>query len=705
MPCFFQYLSKCIANQEIACHTNYSILFDKNECNFFMMLLIAGERMTERIESRSNIYIGLPLTHCYWLPHSSFTTTIPLDTNKEYIKFTNNSKWLPKIKSKKLLCYCNNDTHYNCYKDDLGYLYPGQTLVISFCYPLIAKYADSGEVVVDENTNQTHYTACIVNKDDEKVQITSKNCTKLYYTIAFPTDSWCELFLKVPYNTHMEYSIFYVRQLICPLGFVKKDGVCQCFPAFKLFGITDCDINKQSVLRPVNSWIHALDYDKYIISAQCPFHYCKTGAFYLNLSTPEAQCQFNRSGLLCGQCQHDLSAVLGHSHCQRCSNIYLLLIIPIAIAGLALVLVLFLLNLTVTDGTINAFILYANILSVNSTIFFGNCQNTIAYVFISLANLDLGINTCLYNGMDDYAKIWLQLGFPFFLILISTLLIIASRYSNIIQKITSHRALAVLATLFLLSYTKILRIMCNVLFLYSSITHLPSQHTTHVWSVDANVPLFELRFILLFTVCLILFLILVPFNIILLFTRTLSRFNFISKFKPLLDAFQGPYKTRFYYWTGLQLVVRTLFFGLSSLNKEINLTISIIIFSTINIVHANTKPFKSNVKNYQELLLILNLIVLYIFALLSASNDIDATVVNVMIALAVVQFSLIVIYHTLIYACNTKKISLLRCYNMLTRLYMKPKVQQFELYPCNIPEVAYNYHEYQEPLIGQDYCK
>ena len=705
-PCFFQYLSKCLGYQGITCHTNYTILFNKNKCGIRTILSIVTDRIFEKIEVRAipKYYGLLPLTHCYWLPHSSFTTaTIPLDANKKYIKFKNNSIWLPEIKREKLLCYCNTDTHYDCYKEDLGYLYPGQTAVISFCYPLIAKHADSGEVIVDENTNQTHYKACIVYKDNEKVQITDKNCTKLYYTITFPTDNWCELFLKVPYNNHMQNSIFYVRQLKCPLGFVKNDGICQCYPLFKLFGITDCDINKQSVLRPANSWIHALDHDNYIISAQCPFHYCKTGAFYMNFLTSEAQCLYNRSGLLCGQCQHGLSSVLGYSNCQRCSNIYLLIIIPIAIAGLALVLLLFLLNLTVTDGTINGFILYANILSVNNTIFFANHQNTIAYVFISFANLDLGINTCLYNGMDDYAKMWLQLGFPFFLILIATLLIITSRYSSVIQKITSRRALAVLATLFLLSYTKILRIVCNVLFLYSSVTHLPSKHTTHVWSIDANIPLFGLKFILLFTVCLIFFLILVPFNIILLFTRTLSRFNSISKFKPLLDAYQGAYKTRFYYWTGLQLVVRTLFFGLSSLSGEINLTAGIITLSIINIVHTSAKPFKNNIKNYQEFLLILNLIVLYTFALLSASNDIDATVVNAMIALAVAQFSLIVMYHTLTYACNTKKRLLSRCYNMLTRFYMKPKVQQIELYHSNIPEVVYNYHEYQEPLIGQDY--
>ena len=180
--------------------------------------------------------------------------------------------------------------------------------------------------------------------------------------------------------------------------------------------------------------------------------------------------------------------------------------------------------------------------------------------------------------MDDYAKMWLQLAFPFYLIFI---VIITSRYFTTLQRLTARRALPVLATLFLLSYTKILRIVSSVLFFYSTITHLLSKHTTLVRSVDANAPLFGVRFTILFIVCLILFLILVPFNVILLFTRTLSRFRFINKFKPLLDAYQGPYKIKFYYWTGLQLLIRVICFGTSSLDRNLSLTVGIALFSLI----------------------------------------------------------------------------------------------------------------------------
>ena len=388
---------------------------------------------------------------------------------------------------------------------------------------------------------------------------------------------------------------------------------------------------------------------------------------------------------------------------------YILLILPIAIAGVVLVLLLFVLNLTVTDGTINGFILYVNIISINTPVFFTKLNHfTPAYTFISLANLDLGFQPCFYNGMDDYAKMWLQLAFPFYLIFIATLIIITSRYSTTVQRLTARRALPVLATLFLLSYTKILRIVSSVLFSYSTITHLPSKHTTLVWSVDANVPLFGVRFTILFIVCLILFLILVPFNVILLFTRTLSRFRFVNKFKPVLDAYQGPYKDKFYYWTGLQLTIRAVLFGISSLDRKTNIAISIIIFGMILGLHGMVRPFKIKHKNYQELVLFLNLQALYVISLYD-QGAINTTAINIMITMAAVHFIFIITYHIITYAhggvirskiqesINTLKI-------LITRLYSKPQHQQFQLGSIrdNIPEAAFNYHDYCEPLVGLD---
>jgi len=409
---------------------------------------------------------------------------------------------------------------------------------------------------------------------------------------------------------------FYVKFFPCPVGFTMVSGICQCDHNLMLY-IDNCDINDQSILRPANSWVSAMTKNRthsYLVSLNCPFDYCLPHSSRLNLSiTSDLQCQFNRSNILCGQCSHGLSTVFGSSDCKECSNIYLLIIIPVMIAGILLVILLFLLNLTVVDGMINGFISYVNIVSINGDVFFHpSGVSAAAYVFISIANLDLGIETCFYNGMDDYAKMCLQLVFPIYLIFIATLLIITSRYSTIIQRLTTHRALPVLATLFLLSYTKILRTVSSVLFSYSTITSLPNKTTTLVWSVDANITKFGIKFSALFAVCLILFLILIPFTFTLLFTRTLMRYRFVNYFMPLLDVYQAPYKINFYFWVGLHLLIKALFYGLSALEKRSNLTIGATLLYIIGNFTGYLRPFKCRVQNCNELILLINLGILYV---------------------------------------------------------------------------------------------
>ena len=703
--CYFQYFTSKVRKVEersflIRLHNNYKIKPSNYRFNF-------------------KIRYNIPITNCLWLEKSLFQNNddIPLQVNNRYTQFTNDSGTytLTQLITQSSLCVCTNVTHHDCHINDLGYLYPGQTSTIFLHHKRVSISYIATAVSVKTDIIQQYVTPCIVLDITENIQFISENCTELHYTIGFPTDNWCELFLKIASDSDEYLNIFYIRQITCPNGFVKIDKRCQCDPVLVQYGITNCNINDQTIPRPANSWIYATTHNNsytYHISLHCPFHYCLPHSSHLNFSTPNSQCQFKRSGLLCGHCQQGLSTVFGSSNCQQCSKIFLLLIISITMTGLLLVLMLFALNLTVTDGIINGFILYVNIISINIPVIFTDLELnhlTATYTFISLANLDLGIQTCFYNGMDDYAKMWLQLAFPFYLIFIATLIIITSRYSTTIQRLTARRALPVLATLFLLSYTKILRIVSSVLFFYSTITHLPSKHTTLVWSVDANVPLFGVRFTILFIVCLILFLILVPFNVILLFTRTLSRFRFINKFKPLLDAYQGPYKNKFYYWTGLQLLMRAVFFGISSLDRNINIAISILLLSAIIGLHGMMQPLNVKYKNYQEMLLFFNLQGIYV-SLLCSQDNANSTTINVAITLAAFHFSFIVMYHMITYVYggvirNRIQLSINRLTRWITRLKNRTHTQQFQLQDSirdNIPEVAFNYHEYREPLVGID---
>jgi len=188
-----------------------------------------------------------------------------------------------------------------------------------------------------------------------------------------------------------------------------------------------------------------------------------------------------------------------------------------------------------------------------------------------------------------------------------------------------------------------------------------------------------------------------------LFTRTLSRFNVINKFKPLLDAYQGPYKFKFYYWTGLQLLIRAVIFGTSSLERNLNLTINIALFS----IQGTVKPFKSQFKNFQEHSLLMNIIVLYAF-LLYDHKAISTIVVNIMIGISAIYLMLIIAHDIIIYVCsqvirNKIKSSSDAIIKWMYKWQGKSQAaDQFELnhsLRCNVPE-AVNYHEFRESLLN-----
>ena len=76
---------------------------------------------------------------------------------------------------------------------------------------------------------------------------------------------------------------------------------------------------------------------------------------------------------------------------------------------------LFLLHLTVAAGTLHGLIFYTNIVAANHHILFPQTPNNPASIFIAWLNLDLGIQTCFYSGMDVYAKTWLEFVFPVYI--------------------------------------------------------------------------------------------------------------------------------------------------------------------------------------------------------------------------------------------------------------------------------------------------
>ena len=649
-------------------------------------------------------------SHCRWLDTAVFNGYDPgmISKNIVHIGNTNSSIGLNHHTN---LCYCPQNGTYDCTTDILGLVYPGQTLQADLCAPFNEEKKHSLVYVETQNIVLQNVT-CKVAHETELIAKVGMDHKKLNFTVVSNKTNRCSLFLTAQPDLYKYYDVFHVQLLPCPIGFTLLNGICDCdlYLVNSDLQINTCYINELAIQRPANSWIGYNNYSTethYSISSHCPMDYCSPSTTKLNLEHPDSQCQFHRTGLLCSQCQNGLSMIFGSSRCMRCTNVYLLLSIVVLIAGVVLVVLLYCLNLTVTKGTINGIIFYANIISINGSVFLVN-DNVYKPLkaFISFTNLDLGIETCFYNGMDSYAKMWLQLFFPFYLIMMATLLIITSRYSTRIQRLIFTRSLPVLTTLFLLSYTGILRNVSTVLFSYSTITELPSNHQHLVWSIDASVPLFGVKFTILFITCLILFVVLIPFNMTLLFTRYVMRFRIINRFKPLLDAFQGSYKHKHYYWIAVYIILRNVFFALHMFTADVRLIVGAIILIITTAFYGYICPHKSILVNIQEYLLLINVTIIY-SASYHCSDTISSTITNVMITIALVHFTIILLYHFLTFTCHCNVENML--WDVKEKMIKCCHLTQYTHHTSDhvmtreIPERTYNYTDYREGLVTDDF--
>ena len=510
---------------------------------------------------------------------------------------------------------CKND-----YRNDIGYGQRMQELDENCTDVIYTVNTQSNTSIIEIQINYHE----IPNKMNEEIKLLGKNISKDNADI------------KV---------IVKIDLLPCPTGFHLKisnkygqPSSCRCLEYFNHQSI-HCNNNNGTVVKPPQKWIFSgigiampAIVNRTVVHNSCPFDYCIAEEKSINLSEPDEQCQLNRSGVLCGACQTNLSMVLGTSNCKKCSNVYLLLIIPFALAGVALVVLLLKCNLTVSVGHINGIMFYANIVQVNKAILFPN-QGTASHIFstfIAWLNLDLGVETCFFENMDSYAKVWLQFVFPVYVWIIIALIIVLANYSRKLGTLIGNNAVPVLATLFLLSYAKLLRIII-VAVAFTFIEFEDVSYIT-VWLRNGNVKYFNPKHIVLFLVALLFtFLYILPLTLLVLLAPCLQArshhkaFRWVNRLKPFLDAYQGPYSDKFRFWTGLLLILRIVLFIIDASNYGNDPSMSF--FCTIGVVIplamvlVKFGVYRHTLANCIELLSLLNLMILFAVSWLTTMTE------------------------------------------------------------------------------------
>ena len=491
------------------------------------------------------------------------------------------------------------------------------------------------------------------------------NPAKYYADNAFATNLTDGVFRLAGYVDRdlQDTPIFISLTLLdCPLGFTLTGKPHRCMCNDKVTqNLLSCNITDQTIRRHTNIWVNASfngnTSNGVIIHRHCPFEYCRQEQLDVNLTKPETQCAYDRYGTLCGACKPGLSLALGSSQClEDCSNKYLSLLIAFASAGFALVFFIKILNLTVSQGTVNGLIFYANIVAANRSIFFpAHYSKFMSFlsVFISWLNLDLGIETCFIKGLDGYWKTWLQFLFPFYIWAIAGTIVLVSHYSTRATSILGNNSVSVLATLFLLSYAKFIRSVIAI-FSFATLEH-PNNITSTVWAFDGNIQYFSPKHIPLFQFALIIFLLLwLPYTVVLLsaqWLRTQTHRKGLKWLKPFLDAYYGPFKDNHHYWVGVLLVVRgvlfVLFASFFAIENNVNLLLISVSSVSLAIYMSVTGMLHKIYLTAFETTFFLNLGVLAVGTLyIRLVGGSQEALVTTSVGIAFLQFFALTIFHS-----------------------------------------------------------
>ena len=592
------------------------------------------------------------------------------------------------------VCLCSDSNILSC--DDIdsiflsGYtLYPGEVFSLSVAVVGV----EFGTVAGVVQTNLVQSDGVVSPEYHQVFDVTK--CTNLNFTVLHSSPSQVKMYLTIedryaPYydkqiiiesiksyhNNHdiipselLTVPIFIdITLLPCPPGFtlIGEPPRCDCYPQIAKFITCNVFNGTSLVSRNDMVWIGIdSDTNNTLFSTSCPFEYCHFEKVVVDLSDPDTQCAFNHAGRLCGGCEEGYSLAIGSTRCLHCPNSsYFALILFFIIAGLALVLLIHILNLTITEGTINGIVLYANIVWTYEQVLFPKRDMvTLPFrIFLAWLNLDFGIESCFVEGLNAFWSSWLQYIFPLYIWSIAGVIIIVCRHSTRLTKIFGDRAVPLLATLFLISYLKLLRTVVDIC-VHATLTVYPTESKIVVWYLDGNLLYGHYPHVLLLLVAIVtLILVCTPYTLVIFSIQWLRQFSdlrvfkWISKLSPVFDAHLAPLKDKHHYWFGALLILRgvlLIIFTLTSADyPEMNLLILFIAIMALFFYMICFKLYKSKVALLLQGLSFMNLVLVSGCSLyVRAVNGNQSALINVSVSIMVVQFFAVIVWHCVKTCC------------------------------------------------------
>ena len=440
----------------------------------------------------------------------------------------------------------------------------------------------------------------------------------------------------------------------CPIGFENTHDICHCDALIGSATNGNCYITNKTIISHNIFWIGnyytdngpLLAYSKY-----CPITYCSIRDRFSGRTTIKVTdtnefkivttdgavtdiCEGNRGGVLCGKCVNGTSVVFGSDKCHVCNNNWWLLsLLLYAIVGPLLIYLLHALKLTITTGTLNGIIFYAQAANcglldfiVYSTYYHNGIllklSAKIVTAFLAFLNLENGYPFCLYNGMTTLVKSFFTLLFVVYLLLLVLLVIILSRYSTRLSNHIANSSVQVLVTVVHLSFY---HLMDTIIKVFSSTeVYTKNFGTIHVWSLDGSVGFLSKEHVtlIIFTLVIVIALLL-PYIVIVLGGRLLLKY--CDKLRPVYEAIHGPYKEKNNYWFTARLLlliaINIIYISLQSINVKFIILFTSVLLILFTVAQVHIKPFKNKFINRLDLFVMVLFLFQYIFSWYAIIND------------------------------------------------------------------------------------
>ena len=225
-------------------------------------------------------------------------------------------------------------------------------------------------------------------------------------------------------------------------------------------------------------------------------------------------------------------------------------------------------------------------------------------------------------------------------------------------RLVGRQAIPVLATMILLSYTKLIRIVFQVL----QFTNIPCSGENNVtlqrWYIDANVQYLRGCHVPLFLFSLAVFILLIVSYTLYLLTIPLSE-GPLSKYmcccqklsiymKPFFDAYGCPYKDKCRFWTGFLLLIRVVLALVSSVDTDATIRLDVLT-SLLIIIMFMYLLLKGIYQQFPLLCLeeffILKLMLMAYIILLTSEKSQRRVSIIVLVSISFVVFCGIIFYH------------------------------------------------------------